>query len=178
MSIEIVVAFDEEHGIGRLGSIPWNHGEDVQRFRNLTIGAVVVMGRKTWESIPERNRPLKDRVNCVLSRDLAFTPIELDPTMKVVRSYDEIDEFVEAQRVMHTKVFVIGGAALYDRFLGKADVVHVTRVPGRHGCDVFFPHGRLVELYTLVSRIDGMSGGGSKSCIFETYEKLKHSESY
>ena len=165
MSIEIVVAFDEEHGIGRLGSIPWNHGEDVQRFRNLTIGAVVVMGRKTWESIPERNRPLKDRVNCVLSRDLAFTPIELDPTMKVVRSYDEIDEFVEAQRVMHTKVFVI-------------DVVHVTRVPGRHGCDVFFPHGRLVELYTLVSRIDGMSGGGSKSCIFETYEKLKHSESY
>jgi dihydrofolate reductase len=66
----VVVAFDEEGGIGREGQLPWHAAEDMRFFKSVTSGGTVVMGRKTWESIPEKFRPLPGRRNIVLSSTL------------------------------------------------------------------------------------------------------------
>jgi dihydrofolate reductase/thymidylate synthase len=132
------------------------------KFRNITTEvarSVVVMGRKTWESLPKKNRPLKNRINCILSHDLVTD----DPNVKVVRSFEELDDFIGAQT---TPVFIIGGSTLYDRYLGKAKYVHVTRIQGDHGCNVFFPRQKLADFYSRFCEMERVD------CIFESYRLL------
>ena len=99
--------------IGYQGGLPWHLPEDLQHFRDLTLGGTVVMGRRTWESLPERFRPLPGRTNVVLtSSDL---PVE------TARSVEEVLD-------RHPDVWVIGGAQVYAAFLPHADRLHRTEV--------------------------------------------------
>ena len=106
--------------IGRDGTLPWHLPEDLARFRRLTSGHPVVMGRRTWESLPASMRPLPARRNLVLSRDPAFRAdgaevlASLDAALALVADEDE--------------VWVIGGAALFDESIGRADRLEVTDV--------------------------------------------------
>jgi len=102
--------------IGVDGALPWHLPEDLRLFRALTLGATVVMGRRTWESLPPRFRPLPGRRNVVLSSTLQ------DVTgAEVVRSVDEV-------LALGTDLWVIGGGALYAALLPHADEVVVTEV--------------------------------------------------
>ena len=118
--------------IGRAGTLPWHVPEDLAHFRHVTNGFPVVMGRATWESLPERFRPLPGRANLVLSRDPAFVApgARVAPSLRsaLAAAYDEDDE-----------AWVIGGAAVYVAALPLADRLEVTEVDLDVAGDAFAP---------------------------------------
>ena len=130
----IIVAFDEERAIGKDGEIPWHYSEDLKHFSENTTGHCVLMGRKTYESLPEDYRPLPDRENIVLTRS-DFRPEE--DSVKVANSLDEAYNLADCE-----KLFIAGGASIYDQTLDDADKMIVTEIPGTHDGDTFFPEWR------------------------------------
>jgi dihydrofolate reductase len=102
--------------IGRDGALPWRLPEDLRRFRDVTMGATVVMGRRTWESLPERFRPLPGRRNVVLSRDPAYAAAGATVAADLPQVRADGD------------VWVIGGAAVYAAALSIADVLALTDI--------------------------------------------------
>lgn len=112
--------------IGRDNAIPWHLPEDLAHFRALTTGATVVMGRRTWESLPDRFRPLPGRRNVVLTRDPAWTADGAEP------AHDLAD-------ALHGDVWVIGGADVYAAALPVAGVVELTELREEFAGDVLAP---------------------------------------
>jgi dihydrofolate reductase len=128
MKISLIVAVSENGTIGRNNGLPWRLPLDLRRFKQLTLGKPVIMGRKTWESI---GRPLPGRKNIILTRDEALEA----PGCVVVRSTGAaLAEAGEAAEIM-----IIGGASLYEAFLPEAQTVYLTRVQGEVEGDVKFP---------------------------------------
>ena len=128
MTVRMVWAQSADGVIGVDGALPWRLPEDQRMFRALTSGCTVVMGRRTWESLPPRFRPLPDRRNVVLSSTLRTAPAGAE----VVRSVGE------ALASAHD-VWVIGGGAVYSAFLPYADEVVVTEVDARAPGDTWAP---------------------------------------
>ncbi len=126
----IIAAMDEENAIGKNGEIPWHYPEDLKHFKEKTTNHSVLMGRKTYESLPEDFRPLPNRENIVLTRS---NP-ELDESVKVVNSLKEAYRKAESE-----KLFIAGGASVYEQTLEKAERMILTRIPGKHDGDTFFP---------------------------------------
>lgn len=126
--VSIVVALDERNAIGHAGALPWRLSEDLKRFKMLTLGKPIVMGRKTWDSI---GRPLPGRHNIVVTRQRG---LEL-PGATVVASLE--DALRAAGDV--PEVCIIGGAEIYRLALPLADVLHVTRVHATVAADTWFP---------------------------------------
>jgi dihydrofolate reductase len=121
--------------IGRDGGLPWRLKSDMAMFRALTLGKPVIMGRKTWDSLP--NRPLPKRMNIVLSRDGSF-----EPAGAVV--CEDFSECVQIGREHAAEegaqeVCVIGGAALFALALPRASRIYLTEVEASPQGDVFFP---------------------------------------
>lgn len=123
MSIALVWARTADGVIGRDGGLPWRLPEDLARFRRLTDGCAVVMGRATWESLPARMRPLPGRRNVVLSRAPGYEA----PGAEVVGDLPAALELVGAHEA-GTTVWVVGGGAVYAQALPLADVVEETVV--------------------------------------------------
>lgn len=161
----IIVAADQDNGIGRDGALPWRLPEDMARFRRLTIGGrrnAVIMGRRTYLSIPARFRPLVHRTHIVLSRG----PRDLEPGVVVARSLDEA-LFMAADRDV---TWVAGGGEVYALALAHplAGTVELTRVWGRYGCDAFF--GPLPPDYRL-ARLSALTPDGEEATCYERYER-------
>jgi dihydrofolate reductase len=129
VTVALIWAQSSNGVIGRDGELPWRIPEDMAHFRELTRGATVVMGRRTWESLPERFRPLPGRRNLVLSRDPSYDA----PGATVVVSLP--DAFAAADG----DVWVAGGAAVYAAALSHADRLHVTDVDTVVDGDVVAP---------------------------------------
>lgn len=126
--VSIVVALDERDAIGHAGVLPWRLPEDLKRFKALTLGKPIVMGRKTWDSI---GKALPGRHNLVVTRRR-----DLDlPGATVVASLEEALQ--QAGDV--PEVCIIGGAEIYRQALPLADVLHVTRVHASVAADTWFP---------------------------------------
>lgn len=130
MRISLIVAVDRTGVIGRKGTLPWRLPEDLKRFRELTTGHPVIMGRKTHESI---GRPLPKRTNIVLSRDA-----NLEISGCVVCA-DLEAAFDEAREIEDTEAFVIGGARVYQAALPHAARIYLTRVHATVSGDVRLP---------------------------------------
>lgn len=126
----IIAAMDQEKAIGKDGDIPWHYPEDLKHFKEKTTGYSVLMGRKTYESLPEDFRPLPDRENIVLTR----SDPEFDESVKVVNSLEEAYQSAENE-----KLFIAGGASVYEQTLEDADRMILTRIPETHDGDTFFP---------------------------------------
>jgi len=160
--IAAIVAMDSSRVIGIKGALPWNVPADMARFRALTKGNVVLMGRKTWESLPDAYRPLPGRINIVVSRDAA--KLELPEGVLKARSPEEGIEVASAAASNGSKmVWVIGGAQLYQSLLPVCDEVHLTVINGSHDGDAWLPS--FEEHFHLVSEepADG--------CVFKVYAK-------
>ena len=132
MPVSIVAALDEHGLIGREGRLPWRLRGDLRRFRRLTLGKPVLMGRRTFESI---GRPLDGRTNIVLSHRPGYEA----PGCTVAASMEvalaaAFESGGEGQEVM-----VIGGAEIYALALPMARRLYLTRVQGRFEGDVYFP---------------------------------------
>lgn len=123
---------DEERGIGKQGGVPWHLRADLQRFKALTMGHHLIVGRKTWESI---GRPLPGRKMVIITRNPAYHP-ESCPECRVVNSLQAALDV--AQQAGEQEAFIGGGGEIYAQALPLADRVYLTSVHTRAGCDVFF----------------------------------------
>ena len=126
--VSIIVATDERGAIGHEGQLPWRLPEDLKRFKAITLGKPVIMGRKTWDSI---GRPLPGRLNIVVTRQPG---LELAGAT-VVGSLDE----ALAAAGDAPEACVIGGAEIYRLALPLADTLHLTRVHATVAADTYFP---------------------------------------
>ncbi|HSZ15390.1 MAG TPA: dihydrofolate reductase [Solirubrobacteraceae bacterium] len=127
--VAIVVARAGNGVIGRDGGLPWRLPSDMRRFRELTSGHTVVMGRRTFESIPDRYRPLPHRRNLVLSASPDWRAPGAEVFADLAGALDACDG----------DCFVIGGERTYREALPLADRVYATEVEGDFDGDVFFP---------------------------------------
>lgn len=105
--------------IGRDGVLPWRLPEDLAHFRNLTAGGCVVMGRRTWESLPESFRPLPGRTNFVLTRRAEWGP----PGAVVVRTLEDAFDGADGRPIA-----VIGGLEVFEASMHRADSLEVTEI--------------------------------------------------
>lgn len=130
MIVSLIVAMDEAGGIGKDGRLPWHLRSDLQRFKELTHGHHVIMGRRTYQAI---GHPLSGRINLVVTRHPQI-PIagctavgSLEEALAVARQANEVE------------AFVIGGSQIYRLAWPLAGRLYLTRVHTRADCDVFFP---------------------------------------
>ncbi len=133
--ITIIAAISKNNCIGKDGRLPWRIPEDMARFKALTTGHVVVMGRKTWESIPEKFRPLPDRVNVVVTRQTEYA---VPQGVEIFSSLDDVFASY-ALRPTFYALFIIGGAEIYRQSIDRADVLEITQVDQNVDGDAFFP---------------------------------------
>ena len=128
----LIVAMDEERGIGRAGRLAWHDPLDLAHFKASTMGEAVAIGRTTWESI---GRPLPGRTVIVITSDAA---IRLPPG--VVRAAGWHDAQRIAEEAGRETIWAAGGTRVYaDAIASGLDKALVTRVPGTHSCDAFMP---------------------------------------
>jgi dihydrofolate reductase len=115
--------------IGDHGRLPWHLPEDLSRFRCLTMGSTVVMGRVTWESLPDKVRPLPGRRNVVLSRQPGWRAAGATP----------VSSLEDALAAGSEPLWVIGGASVYSSALPHADVIEVTEIDADFAGDAYAP---------------------------------------
>lgn len=140
-----IAAVDRKGAIGKGGKLPWHYSADMKFFRETTTGHAVVMGRKTWLTI---GKPLKNRLNIVLSRDMNIEPQE----SLIVLS--DIDSVLSFNKSLTTDLFVIGGAQIYEAFLPHIEKWIITEVPLTvQGADTFMPKGYLDGFEVMDSQI-------------------------
>lgn len=129
--ISAIVAMDQNRLIGAGDSLPWRLPDDMGWFRRQTMGKPVIMGRKTYESIPAKFRPLPGRRNIVLTRDVAYRA----PGAAVVRTVAA----ALAAAAPADEVMIAGGAQIYAAFWPHINRLYLTEVDGRFSGDVYFP---------------------------------------
>lgn len=127
--ISIIVAVSEDLGIGKNNDLLWHLPEDMKRFKKLTTGNTVVMGKRTWESLPRR--PLPNRRNVVIT-DKPGETFE-----GAVAAYSIEDAVAKCKD--DNEVFIIGGGSIYRQFMPVADRLYITHVHRKTEADVYFP---------------------------------------
>ncbi|MFA4814745.1 MAG: dihydrofolate reductase [Candidatus Gracilibacteria bacterium] len=136
IKFSIIAAMDENRGIGKNNGLPWHLSADMKHFAVTTKGGTVIMGRKTWESLSENFRPLKERLNIVVSRG----ELKLPEGVELAHSLDEALEKA-GSLAPERKAFVIGGATLYAEAIEHPACMELqlTELEGTLDCDAFFP---------------------------------------
>ena len=139
-----IAAVDRNGAIGKGGKLPWHYSADMKFFRETTTGHAIVMGRKTWLTL---GKPLKNRLNIVLSRTADLEPRE---SLLVLR---DVDSVLSLNESLTTDLFVIGGAQIYQEFLPHIDKWLITEVPlAVKGADAFMPGGYLQGFEKVTSQ--------------------------
>lgn len=128
--ISIVVACSSNNSIGKNNQLLWHLPNDLKFFKNTTWGGVVIMGRKTFESV---NKPLPGRLNIVITRQKNWQA-------ENVTTAGSLDEAIEKAKALYYKeIFIIGGGEIYREALPKTDKIYLTRVHAEMDGDTFFP---------------------------------------
>ncbi len=149
--ISIIVAIDEKRGIGKDNKLLWHIPEDLQRFKRLTSGHPIIMGRKTFESI---GRILPNRTNIIITRDVNF---KKEGTISVHSLESAIFEAKKSPGA--DEIFVIGGGQIFLQALPLAEKLYLTIVKGDFGADTFFPD--YSEFTKIISKAEKQSDGYS-----------------
>ncbi|XP_043096225.1 dihydrofolate reductase [Puntigrus tetrazona] len=186
--LNCIVAFCPDMGIGKNGNLPWHPirlSNEFKHFQKMTMTPsvegkknVVLMGRKTWFSIPAGNRPLKNRINIVLSRELKTAPegahylaSDFGSALRLLDS-SELEKQVD-------QVWIIGGSALYKEVMESSGPrrLFVTRVLKQFDCDTFIPDINM-DKYKLLPQFPGVPMGlqeeNGVQYVFEVYESTDH----
>ena len=161
--MKLIAAVDKNWAIGKDNDLLFSIKEDMQFFRSTTLNKVVVMGRKTLESFPG-SKPLKNRVNIVLSRD---------KTLKIegaacVASLEEL--FEELKKYDTDDVFVIGGEAVYNLLVPYCDTAYITEIDSEKDADRFLTNISKLDDWRLAESSDIKEDNGLKF-VFNTYVK-------
>lgn len=144
MMIRAILACDDDWGIGKADTLPWPHNAaDLKWFKICTGNDVVVMGRKTWESLPIK--PLPNRKNIVVS----------DSNIKLPEGVERVPTDIVNSRLvtanMEENIWIIGGATLLTSCLSIVDELWLSRISGTYDCDVFLPRDLIETTFNLVS---------------------------
>jgi len=179
-SVGLVVAVAQnDGGIGYQGALPWRLPGELKYFKDLTsrtedatLKNAVIMGRKTWISIPKKFRPLGGRLNIVLSQspaDMVRAEAEIPDNVPVLSSLENALEFVKNPENQVEKAYIIGGASIYHTALRSdvCDELFVTEVHGDFKCDTFFP---LVNFSSYVEKENPIAPDGIQEENGTTYE--------
>ncbi len=126
----IIVAMGQQNQIGLNGTMPWHLRDDLQNFKKLTSGHSLIMGRKTFDSI---RKALPNRLNFVISSQ----PEKI--TAKEICVHDNLDSAIKKAQMFDDKVFIIGGASIYEQTLDRADQLIITHVNYKGKADTYFP---------------------------------------
>lgn len=162
--ISIIVAASANNVIGVQGQLPWRLPDDLKRFKQLTMGKPIVMGRLTWESI---SRPLPGRQNIVLTRQAEFAADGCDV---VTSPADALAVAANAEEIM-----IIGGSQVYELFLPKAVRLYMTRVHTEIEGDAFFPEIDS-DTWQLVDCASHEADAANEFAFdFRIYERTDHS---
>lgn len=176
LSFNIIVAVDKNFGIGKDGGIPWHVKADMAHFKDMTTKTTspnkknaVIMGRKTWDSLPGKFKPLPGRMNVVLSRQ---QELSLPAGVKREGSLDEALRYLSGLPEGQIEgIFVIGGAQVYAQAVNHPQCrkIYVTEIPRDFHCDTFFPAKlegfKKIFATTLVAE-------GKLSLVFSEYERI------
>ena len=161
MSCSVIVAVAENGVIGDRNRLLWHISEDLRRFKALTSGHPVVMGRKTWESL---GRPLPNRTNVVITRQ----ELALEGCTVVHSLAEALALFPD-----EAEVFVIGGAQIYAEAMPLADRFYLTRVGHAYAGDTRFPDWNPAEWQLVASEAHPCGVDYPYPFVFETYERIK-----
>ncbi len=132
--VSAIVAIDQKRGIGKNGTIPWFIKGEQLRLKEITTPHPVIMGRKTYESIPDKFRPLSGRPNIVITRDAMWDPHE---DITIVHS---IEDALQESKILDDKeIFILGGAQIFNETIAITDRVYLTIIKKDYDCDTFFP---------------------------------------
>ena len=148
--MEAILAYDLNNGISKNGIIPWKSKTDLNFFYNITKGNIIIMGRNTFFSLPDNCRPLKNRVNIVLTNnptyysyndkyiknnDLIFTNNEIihEEIIKNQNKYNQMYPFLN----INFKIIIIGGKQIYEKYFPLCKTIWVTRIKNNYQCDLF-----------------------------------------
>jgi dihydrofolate reductase len=136
MKVALIVAMDLERGIGKNNDLMWHLPADMKFFKETTTNHVVVMGRKNYESIPEKYRPLPNRENVVLTRNQSYVA----QNCLVFNSLEDCISHYSTKKEDKT-IFIIGGGEIYKMALDSSiiDEMYITHVDQKYDADTFFP---------------------------------------
>lgn len=149
MNFSIILAIDSKNGLGKENALAWKLSGDMKYFKKTTVLTdnpddinVVIMGRKTWESIPSKFRPLPGRINCVLTRNPPHIPPSQGGGNQGCVYFESLDSCLEEIENMKNvwKVFIIWWAQIYNQVLedSRLEKIYLTQVKWDFDCDVFF----------------------------------------
>lgn len=163
---ELVAAMSKNRVIGRDGGLPWHKLKtDMDHFKQITLGGAVIMGRTTYESLPEKVRPLPDRLNIVLTRgDAEF------PGATVAHDLDEAFAIADAEE---RTAYVIGGGQIYEQALPMMDVLHLTVVDTEALGDTYFPELDMTMWKEVGAMRFDQDENNEYSGTFYTYERIQ-----
>ncbi|VAW76848.1 Dihydrofolate reductase [hydrothermal vent metagenome] len=161
MRVSLIAAMAENRVIGRNNQLPWRLSADLQRFKALTMGKPIIMGRKTWESI---GRPLPGRTNIVVTRDASYQA----EGCVVVHSVDQaLKAAADSDEVM-----VIGGANLYQQLLERTDRLYLTQVKTNVEGDAWFPEFDMTQWHEIARESHSNDEKNDFDFEFVTLERI------
>lgn len=163
MKLSLVAAVARGGVIGRGGALPWHLPEDMAHFREVTMGHPVVMGRRTWDSLPDRFRPLPGRRNVVVTRNETWRADGAERAGSLAEALDLLG--------LAPRVFVIGGGELFAEALPAADELLLTEIDLDVPGDTFFPAWDR-DAFKEVSRESNVSADGTPFA-FATYARMR-----
>ena len=173
--MEAIVAFDIKKGISKNGILPWNVKEDLQHFYNKTKCNIVIMGRTTYFSIPETQRPLKNRLNIVLTTQ-PYLYQDISNSNVIFTNDDSIyNDFLASPEKYRNvfpflqenfKVFVIGGKQIYENLIPSCHTIWLTQIKKNYDCDLFLKNEYNFNNKMMVTEIDN-----DDELIIYKYEK-------
>ncbi|NP_571850.1 dihydrofolate reductase [Danio rerio] len=186
--LNCIVAVCPDMGIGKNGNLPWHPirlSNELKHFQKMTMTPsdegkknVVIMGRKTWFSIPAAHRPLKNRINIVLSRELKTAPEGAHYLASDFSSALHLLDSGELEKLVD-QVWIIGGSSLYKEVMERSGHrrLFVTRILKQFDCDTFIPNFDM-DKYKLLPEFPGVPVGlqedNGVQYLFEVYESIKH----
>lgn len=140
--IRAILACDDAWGIGKNGDLPWpKNSDDLKWFKECTADSVVVMGRKTWESLPRK--PLPGRENIVISSGVV-EGVDISISGDPIQALGYIKEMFDDKNI-----WVIGGAQLLEAVLPYCDEIHLSRIEGKYDCDTFLPYALITTTFKM-----------------------------
>jgi dihydrofolate reductase len=163
MKINMILAKNQNGVIGKDNTLPWHLLEDMKRFKELTDGQIVVMGKNTWESLPDRFKPLPNRKNIVISTSLKDIPNEVTVCSSIIETIDEIVKYPDKE------IWIIGGASIYKQFEVLASRIELTVIKQDFEGDCFIH--TFSKAWKLQSQTETLISKTGLPYSFETYIK-------
>ena len=160
-----VVAVDKNWAIGNKGKLLVSIPNDMKRFRQITTGKIVVLGRKTLDTFPQK-QPLKNRTNIILTRDMDYKVSDAI----IVHSIDELLE--ELKKYPTEDVYIIGGDSVYAQMLPYCDTVYATNIERAYEADTYFPNLDKLDEWSVEEESEEQTYFDLEY-VFRTYKKNK-----